>query len=257
MGVVLTDAMVGDLAVCGPFFAVETHTPDSPPQEPWHVMSELVEDPEVLMDRVLAVRAALAAAGGRPPDAVELRVAASVAHLGLVARLVCPALAVAVTSGVLLEVGLPSMRWQRVLGGAFPLSLPLDAGRDIGDCAGNAGPTPQRLAGLLARRVLDGPVRDLVEVTMLLSVSRRVLWGNVASAVNGAASMIAARRPAWADRARVMASSLLAQPPLRGTSVELAGGGFRRRSCCLIYRAAPDAAGGVCGDCVLSRDPHP
>lgn len=209
------------------------------------------------MDRVLAVRAGLAAAGGQPPDAVELRVAASVAQLGLVARLVCPALAVAVTSGVLLEVGLPSMRWQPVLGGAFPLSLPLDAGSDTGDCAWNAEPTPQRLVGLLAKRVLDGPVRDLVEVTTLLSVSRRVLWGNVASAVNGAASMIATRQPAWADQSRVMASSLLAQPPLRGTSITLAGGGFRRRSCCLIYRAAPRATRAVCGDCVLFRDPHP
>lgn len=249
--------MVGVLAAFGPFFAVETHPADSLLREPWRVMSELVEDPEVLMDRVLAVRAGLAAAGGQPAGAVDLRVAASVAHLGLVARLVCPALALAVSSGVLLEVGLSGTRWQPVLGGAFPLSLPLDAGSNIGDCAGNAEPTPQHLAGLLASRVLDGPVRDLVEVTAQLSVSRRVLWGNVASAVNGAVSMIATRQPAWADRSQVMASSLLEQPPLRGTSVGLAGRNFRRRSCCLIYRAASGPAGAVCGDCVLSRDPSP
>ncbi|MGH3983503.1 MAG: (2Fe-2S)-binding protein [Pseudonocardiaceae bacterium] len=30
---------------------------------------------------------------------------------------------------------------------------------------------------------------------------------------------------------------------------------FVGRSCCLIYRAAPNVAGAVCGDCVLSRDP--
>lgn len=257
MGVVLTDAMVGDLATFGPFFAVEAHPPDSLRQEPWQVMSELVENPEVLMDRVLAVRAALASAGGRPPGAVELRVAASVAHLGLVARLVCPVLAVAVTSGTLLEVSLQSARWQRVLGGAFPLSLPLDSSTDAADCDINLEPAPERLTSLLASRILDGPVRDLVEVTMSLSVSQRVLWGNVASAVNGAASMIATRRPSWADRSRVLASSLLAQPPLRGTSVGLVGGSFRRQSCCLIYRAGPDGTGAVCGDCVLSRDPRP
>ncbi len=253
---VLTDAMVRDLAAFGPFFAVETHTPGSLPREPWNVMSELVEAPDVLMGRVLAVRAGLAAAGGQDPGAVELRVAASVAHLGLVARLVSPALAVAVTSGVLLEVGLPSTRWQRVLGGAFPLSLLRDTGSEFGDHDVNPEPKPERLACLLASRVLDGPVRHLVEVTMPLSVSRRVLWGNVASAVNGAASMIATRQPAWADRSRAIASLLLEQPPLRGTSVGSVGGGFRRRSCCLIYRAAPDAAGAVCGDCVLSRDPN-
>jgi ferric iron reductase protein FhuF len=255
VGVVLTDAVVRDLAAFGPFFAVDTHTTDSLPHEPWHVMSELVNDSDVLMQRVLAVRAGLAAIAGQVPGAVELRVAASVAHLGLVARLVSPALAVAVTSGVLLEVALPSTRWQRVLGGAFPLSL--DAGTDASDYDMNLESTPERLACLLASRVLDGPVRDLVEVTMSLSVSRRVLWGNVASAVNSAASMIATCKPTWADRSLTIASLLLGQPPLRGTSAGPAGRDFRRRSCCLIYRAAPDAAGAVCGDCVLSRHPYP
>ncbi len=251
----LTDAVMHDLAAFGPFFTVETHTPNSRAREPWHVMSEVVEDREVLMERVLAVRAALAAAGGQAPDAVELRVAASVTHLGLVARLVSPTLAVAVVSGELLGVDLVSTRWQRVLGGAFPLSIPLDAGRKARDRDPNPEPRPERLACLLANRVLDGPVRDLVTATLSFSVSRHVLWGNVASAVNGAASMIATSRPAWADRARMIASLLLDQPPLQGTSVGSTGKGFRRRSCCLIYRAAPDAAGAVCGDCVLSRDP--
>jgi ferric iron reductase protein FhuF len=246
-----TAGAVRDLATFGPFFAVQTHTPDSIPREPWHAMNELVEDRDVLLDRVAAVRAWLAAAGGQAPDAVRLRVAASVTHLGLVARLVSPALAVAVTAGDLLEVGLESTRWQRVLGGAFPLSVPLPVGTD----AGGPDASPERLACLLARRVLDGPVRDLVETTMALSVSRHVLWGNVASAVNGAASMIATSQPVWARRSQMIASLLLDQPPLRGTSVASPEGGFRRRSCCLIYRAAPNAAGAVCGDCVLSRSP--
>lgn len=240
-----------DLAAFGPFFTVQTHTRDSLPREPWHVMSEVVEDRDVLMDRVLAVRAGLAAAGGQAPDAVELRVAASVTHLGLVARLVSPALAVAIVSGELLEVDLARTRWQRVLGGAFPLSVPSDA--SASDHDPNPEPTPEHLARLLAGRVLDGPVRDLVTATLSLSVSRHVLWGNVASAVNGAASMIVTSRPAWADRSRMIASLLLGQPPLRGTSVGSIGGDFRRRSCCLIYRAAPDATGAACGDCVLSR----
>jgi hypothetical protein len=243
--------LIGDLAAFGPFFAVQTHLPGSILHEPWHAMNELVEDPDVLMDRVAAVRVRLAAAGGQPPDGVELRVAASVTHLGLVARLVSPALAVAVISGELLEVDLRATRWQRVVGGAFPLSVRRAA--DTHASAPDAHPVV--LAGLLARRVLDGPVRDLVEATVPLSVSRRVLWGNVASAVHGAASMIVACRPAWANRSRVIASLLLDQPPLRDTGVASATGGFRRRSCCLIYRAAPNAVRAVCGDCVLSSDP--
>lgn len=245
--------MVDDLAAFGPFFAVETHASGALPREPWQVMSELVEDPEILLDRVLAVRAVLAQAGGQAPGAVELRVAASVAHLGLVARLVSPALAAAVTSGALLEVDLVSAWWQRVLGGAFPLSLPLGAGAGPADGEGS----PERLARRLASRVLEGPVHQLCEVATALSVSRQILWGNVASAVNGAASMIAACQPAWAQRSRMIASLLLERPPLRGTGVGSAGPSFRRRSCCLIYRAAPDSTGAVCGDCVLSRERHP
>jgi ferric iron reductase protein FhuF len=250
---VLTDAVVDDLSTLGPFFAVQTHRPGSIPPEPWHAMNELVENPDVLMDRVAAVRSRLATVGDQAPDSVELRVAASVTHLGLVARLVSPALAVAVTSGELLEVDLDSTRWQRVLGGAFPLSVQRDADADASGLDAN----PERLAWLLARRVLDGPVRDLLEVTMALSVSPQVLWGNVASAVNGAASMIAASQPAWTNRARAITSLLLDQPPLRYTATASADGRFRRRSCCLIYRAAPNAAGVVCGDCVLSSDPPP
>lgn len=202
---VLSDAVVGDLAAFGPFFAVQTHHPGSIPREPWH-MNELVADPGVLTDRMVAVRSRLAATGGQEPDAVELRVAASVTQLGLVARLVSPALAVAVSSGELLEVDLDSTRWQRVLGGAFPLSVQRDSDAD-------------------------------------------------ASRHDANPEMIATRQPDWANRSRAIASLLLDQPPLRDTSVASAAGGFRRRSCCLIYRAAPNAAGTVCGDCVLSSDP--
>lgn len=230
---------------------MQTHLPGSIPHEPWHAMNELVEDADVLMDRVAAVRVRLAEAGGQPPGDVELRVAASVTHLGLVARLISPALAVAVISGELLEVDLGATRWQRAVGGPFPLSVQRPADTSASDPDAH----PALLAGLLARRVLDGPVRDLVEATAPLSVSRHVLWGNVASAVHGAASMIATRRPSSANRSRVIASLLLDQPPLRDTGVASATGGFRRRSCCLVYRAVPNAVRAVCGDCVLSSDP--
>jgi hypothetical protein len=248
-GAVPTDTALRDLAAFGPFFAVHTHSPGSVPDQPWRAMSELVEDPRILRDRVAAVRAQLAATSGQSPQAVELRVAASVTHLGLVARLVSPALAVAVTTGQLLKLDLATTRWQPILGSAFPLSVPLP--RD----AGTGSYHTKRLACLLARHILDGPIRDLVEATIPLSVSQRILWGNVASAVNGALSMIATRQPPWAEQSQVLTSLLLDQPPLRNTSMATTTGNFRRRSCCLIYRAAPTATGAVCGDCILSRDP--
>jgi hypothetical protein len=224
----------------GPFFTTHTHDAGATAQPPWRPMGELVTDPTVLADRVGTVREYLAAGGGRPPEAVALRVAASVTHLGLVARLVSPVLAVAVGAGALLDVELADTWWQPTVGGAFPLSV----------SSGDTPVDPARLAGLVAARVLDGPVRTLGEAVRVMSVSDHVLWGNVASAVHGAASMIVSARPSWAERARALTAGLLDLPPLAGTGSTV-DGRFRRRSCCLIYRAAPDAAGPVCGDCVL------
>ena len=75
--------MSDDLAGFGPFFAVVRH--QDPPAAPWRPMAELIDDPEALTARVRKVRSALMG-NGEP----EIRVAASVAHLGLVARLIAP-----------------------------------------------------------------------------------------------------------------------------------------------------------------------
>ncbi|HVV09839.1 (2Fe-2S)-binding protein [Amycolatopsis sp.] len=198
----------------GPFFAVETHT--AAPGAPWREFHE----PD-LTARVRAVRRHLAR--DRPEEAVELRVAASVAHLGLAARLLSPALALNASCGQVPA----DVWWQDVVGGAVPLSV-------------------RPVTGELTVRLLDG----LGAAVRPFSVSPQVLWGNVASAVNGAVTMIDAAAPDWAGRARELAAELLARPPLRGTST-VVGGRFRRRSCCLIYRAAPGGTGPVCGDCVL------
>ncbi len=223
--------MLEQVAALGPFFAFETHDDGPAVPEPWRPMAELVRDPGVLRARVDSVRAYLAAGSGRPPEAVELRVAASVTHLGLVARLVSPALALTALYGVPPALDLDRVRWQPALGGAFPLSLPRQSPAAPG--------------------LLDGAVRELVDAVARLSVPPRVLWGNVASAVNGAASAVAASAPARQARVREAAGLLLGQPRLRDTHTRSANGRFRRRSCCLIYRAAPNAAGGLCGDCVL------
>jgi hypothetical protein len=90
-----------------------------------------------------------------------------------------------------------------------------------------AVPGPMRLASTAIGRadsltdaVLAPVVVPLVAVyASTFSLSRKVLWGDVASALNGAALALGRGRP-----------------------------GFRRRSCCLLYRLPH---GGTCGDCVL------
>jgi hypothetical protein len=211
----------------GPFFAVHTHEPNTSPPPPWRAMSELIDDPATLHSRVEQVRTYLAA--GRPPGTVELRVAASVTHLGLVARLLSPTVAIAATSDALLDIDLRRTWWQPVLGGPFPLSVQNN---------------PTTGATHFADRILNGPIRTLNDAVGELSVSQHILWGNVASALNGTATMLTRTRP--------LVTELLTQPPLAGTSTTT-NDRFRRRSCCLIYRADPTAHGPVCGDCVLSR----
>lgn len=264
-----------DLTSLGPFFAAEGHAagsvvPDplaaSDASAPWRSMGELADGGPALRHRVAGVRRHLAVAGGREAAAVEPRVAASVAHLGLVARVLSPALALAVLRGeVTPGLRLAELRWQPVLGGPFPLSLP-----DTAPGASSTGSAGDDLAAALARHLLDGPVRELADAFAPFRVSPHILWGNTASALNGAAGMLAAARPADADRVRSLAALLLDRPPLRGTSTgsrtgagaasrtgTASGAGapvraFRRRSCCLIYRAAPGGAGALCGDCVLA-----
>ncbi|HEX4722191.1 MAG TPA: hypothetical protein VH333_06720 [Pseudonocardiaceae bacterium] len=216
---------VGDL---GPFFAVHTHDAGAVASSPWRSMRELVDSPDVLAERVSAVRSHLAGGGGRPSE----RVAASVAHLGLVARLASPAIGLAVHSGRWIGTDLADLWWQPTLGGAFPLSIGV---------AEVSGP------------VLGGAVVELTRAVRGFSVSERVLWGNVASAINGAGAVIRAGRPALAARADAVVARLLALPPLRHTSTRRPDGRFQRLSCCLIYQASPTRGrDNVCGDCVLA-----
>ncbi|MFJ9470732.1 (2Fe-2S)-binding protein [Streptomyces caniferus] len=267
------------VAALGPFAAFETHPADSELVPPWRALSEVTREGNgFLRERITAVRATLAARGGRPPEAVERRVAASVAHLGLVARVLSPMLGLAALHALPARPpGLDELRWHSGLGGAFALSLPRETVAAVamsGSPSGSVvdhGTDPDAEEGADAGAaamdaMLDGPIRELNDAVAAFSVSPRVLWGNVASAVNGAATGIAAAAPALARPARTAALLLLHRPPLRDThtlGAPLDGppddspvgpdARFRRRSCCLIYRAAPNAAGATCGDCVLVR----
>ena len=226
------------LAGLGPYAAVDTHAPGEAAPAPWRPMCELVEDPAALDGRVRAVAAAL---GLGPATARgDLRVAASTAHLGLVARLVAPAVALAALGGAPFDQRPAELWWQDRLGGPYPLS--------VAPTGPGAGPAAADTAG---EPVLGDAVGDLTAVIAgRYHVSPRVLWGNTASAVNSAASQLARERPDLAERGRQVAQALLSDPRLAQEPAP-AGPGFRRASCCLIHRLAGPPARAVCGDCVL------
>ena len=230
--------LLADLAALGPYFAVDVHRPGSPVRPPWQPLSELTGSPGALAGRIGEVRERLAAAAGCPAAAVEFRVAASIAQLGLCARLLSPALGAA-AAGRALSIEVAQARWVPALGGPFRLSLAEEAMA--------AGPDTAATAALLA-----GPVTQIVRSVEVMAVSPRVLWGNVASAINGAATMIAAARPDLAGPAAEIAAAVLANPALTGTYQGRPLQGFRRRNCCLIYRLSPERPA-YCGDCVLGR----
>jgi hypothetical protein len=283
---VTSAGVLAELARLGPFFALDCHPARAVLTEGWRPLEQLWQ-PEVLASRVATVRGALAEASGQPAGTVELRVAASMAQLGLAARLICPALGVAVLTGGLLEVDPVRMRWQPGAGSSpIALSIRADALPQASSSRASASdPTAEpdqlttpvaSLADALAGTVLAGPVPALIEASREFGVSPQVGWGNVASVVNGAKALIGAAEPGLTAAADTLVTGLLNRPPLLGTyqltTHELtthqlstpqlgtpqptAAPAFRRRSCCLVYRLATSPAP-VCGDCVLDRAPAP
>jgi hypothetical protein len=138
--------LLADLAALGPYFAIDVHRAGSPPCPPWQPLAGLIGAPDALAARIGEVRERLAAAAGRPAAAVEFRVAASIAQLGLCARLLSPVLGAA-AAGRALSVDTGQARWIPALGGPFRLSLADTAVSD------RAGTGPAAAAALLA-----GPV---------------------------------------------------------------------------------------------------
>lgn len=237
-GEVLVPAVVSDeLAALGPYFAAGFHDALQGPETPWCSLAELTEDPAVMEERVAGVRAFLAAGTGQDIEAVELRVAASVVHLGLVARVASPLTALAVGYGWRGSVWAADLRWQPGLASTFPLSISESALERAG-----------------SRAITDGVIAELETAIAPFGVNRHIMRGNVASALAGAVKTLSAARPELADRASAMLQVLLAGPVLRGSAGHRRDGTFRRRSCCLIYRAAPDHDGALCGDCALRDD---
>lgn len=209
----------------GPYFTVNTHEADELPQGEWRSMADLGRG-EALGTRIEAVRVSLSQRAGRD---VEPRVVASVAQLGLVARLIAPALAADALGLSPVSLSLENLWWQDKLGGPYPLSVTI---------------APNGVAPDDAVSIISGAIIEQY------AVSPQVVWGNVGSAANSAANLIAAARPDVREAALAAADRVLADPRVDGGELR-AGPLFRRRSCCLIYQLTDNRAA-VCGDCVLN-----
>ncbi|MER6910245.1 (2Fe-2S)-binding protein [Streptomyces sp. NPDC000594] len=194
-------------------------------------------DPTALTERV-----DLVAARHTPP---ERRVAASIAQLGLAARLWSVALGSAALHGRVPDLDPARLHWSP------RATTPDDLWLDVS----GGTPTLPATADTLRAAVQDTHLAPLTAALRQdTRISARLLQGNSGSALAGAVRQLTewAReqdRPEVAHRAAALAGALFAGPGLAGT---VQGPALRRTSCCLYYRAP---RGGLCGDCVFDRPP--
>ncbi|MEU0744233.1 (2Fe-2S)-binding protein [Streptomyces sp. NPDC006134] len=245
------DPRLSALRPLGGFFAL--HAPGPPPRR----LAPLAEvygpavpeaGPDPLAFRVRKVEEAL-----RAP---ETRIAVSVAHQGLAARLWSAALGCAVLYGRVPDLDPHLLHWDP--DAAAPDDLWLTQVRPhSSDTSDTSDTSDEGAAAVLADAVLRA---HLIPLAAALRARYRVaaglLRGNTASALAGAARELdrwarAHGRPDAAARARSVTAALLGHPLLTGTGT-LTGTAFRRRSCCLYYRVP---GGGVCGDCCFPTPP--
>jgi hypothetical protein len=214
----------GELAALGGFFVAGVHPPDAQPRGRWRTLRDLLGNLEPLEARVGFVRRTLQAGGHDVPN----RVAASVVQLGLLARILAPALAADALGLGQISLDPEDLWWQDDLGGAYPLSVTPAAGGEL------PGEVVDEFNAVFANRYAVPP---------------KTLWGNVASGANSAARQLIRSRADLEVRATRAADAILADPRVEGGALR-SGPAFRRRSCCLIYQAAGSRSA-ICGDCIL------
>jgi len=162
----------------------------------------------------------------------ELRVGASLVHLGHAARLWSPVLACVLGHGVV-----PDLTGLQRADDRAQLRLPEPLGEP-------ASPSPE----LLYRVVVHDHMEPL-EAGLRVKLAPALLSGNIASALVGASRALLSVRPDLRRSVVRITNSLLDTGRLAGSGVITSDDlDFRRRSCCLYYRIP---AGGKCGDCPL------
>jgi FhuF 2Fe-2S C-terminal domain len=174
----------------------------------------------------------------------ELRIGASLVHLGHAARLWSPVLACALGHGVVPDL----TNLQRADGGA-QLRLP----EPVGEAIDSPLPDFSLFSELLYRVVVQRHMEPL-EDGLRAKLAPALLSGNIASALVGASRALLSVRPDLRQPILRITNSLLDIGRLAGAGTITGGDSdFRRRSCCLFYRIP---AGSKCGDCPLQPDHH-
>ena len=211
--------MTPSRSTANPYFVLEP-----PPGNTvgWHTVADLIADRDLLRTKVTTTATSL--------GTDDLRVAASVDHLGINARIVSPLLAYVAAEDAVPVVRPDRLWWRPARPGPIGLAADLTAGPRS---------TPEAL--------VDGVVTALLEPVLqaygsAFDVSSQVLRGNVASALDGA------RQAIGSPAVDVLVRGVLGLGVLSGTAAKLPPT-FRRNSCCLLYRLP---GRGLCGDCVLT-----
>jgi hypothetical protein len=234
-------AALAQARALGPFFRLDTAADGAD----WTPFAAFAADRGQVADAIAEMRARLAQSSQFAEGQIDRRAAASIWHLGLVARIVSPVVGAA-------AAGLWVPRLDRLLWRHSERRQPLFAMR-----AGQLDGAPVATAADAAQAVHDGVVRTVVTpLTRTTSgsagVSEHVLWGNVWSAFAGAAAVAASAGPDVGRTAAAVVRAVVetANRPLAGRYIS--PGRYRRDTCCLYYRLP---GGGLCGDCVLHRVP--
>ncbi|GGN58323.1 hypothetical protein GCM10011579_021510 [Streptomyces albiflavescens] len=234
------DPELGALGALGDFFVLRTGVPTRGPLPTLartYATPRLEARDDVYADpitfRVRKVTQSL--------HAPEPRIAVSIAHQALAARLWSIALGAAALYGQVPDLDPELLCWDP--DGSVPADLWLSEVRALPATAVDEVVRAGHLAPLAA--ALHSRYR----------ISPRLLWGNAGSALAGSVRGLdrwarANGRTDVADRAHALASRLFAHPDLSGT---LDPHTLRRRSCCLYYRLP---GGGLCGDCCFDRPPR-
>lgn len=253
-------------ACVGPFFAVD-RLDDNPS---WLPLSEFADHPDGLAARVSAALESplLQALRRTAPDVVSIRVAASIAFLGLAARVVSPAIGSTLCIGIVPVLTWDRLCWRPARTGIVPLAFGQVEGLTVGPRSVpdlRAVPDPQAVPDLRAApdlRAVTALRETVINPTLALGatvaerfgLSGQVVRGNAASAITGAAAAVAGSGRCTVRAAVDLAAALLDQPGLLGAGsfadLDRPRPHFHRNSCCLLYRAG----GGLCGDCVLAPD---
>lgn len=239
LGFVDLDPELTALGALGGFFVLRT---GAPPRDGLPTLAQAYapgppDAPSDAHEHPMTVRVRKVA---RSLRASEDRVAASIAHQGLAARLWSVALGCATLYGHVPDLDPRLLHWDP--NGSAPDDLWLSEVRAL----------PVEALDTVVRAGHLAPLAAVL--TSRYRVSGRLLRGNAGSALASTVRMVegwarAEGRPGVAECARALAAGLFTHPDLARTIDPATG---RRRSCCLYYRLP---GGGLCGDCCFDRPP--